>query len=248
MRRKGFIRLIIWELEEYWSFPIPEIIIFIAVFSLLGYTPAPTSFSMRYWLLENSLTRTPIFLILIVGVLFSRSLAGSIGNREMIVLLSFPVKRWHIFLSKLIVNFLMIFIIFGSILMSNIPLLALSPLEPAAYISLMILLLQLLFLSSVTIVMSLITKNGIASILTSILLLYGLEFALCDEPTPLKCFSLDGGVRIMFDYLVRVFYPLPRGGRFTYIDFILALLFPLLTSITLIISAFIYFQWIMEID
>ena len=196
--------------------------------------------------LGHSIGTVTIFSIFIVGALFSRSLAGSISKREMVVLLSYPVKRWSVLLSKFIVNFLTLFALFGAVFLFNIPILALDPLEPALYISLMILFLQLLFLCTVSMALSLTIKTETMSVLSSILLLFGFDIAATGLKPPYRYLSFTSGGGLLFDYFTGLFYG--AVSRFTFQDVVLAFSFPVLTSVLLLVLSFIYFQWIMQID
>lgn len=245
MTLRTFIRLLIWEFEEYWDFPVLEIVLFTAILSLLLY-PFHTTFSGRYSVLADILLRVPIFLIFIAAVPLSRSLAGSISRREMVMLLSLPVKRWSVFFSKFIANFFSLFTVFGGVMLINVPLLALNPLEPALYISLMILLIRILFLCTISMTISLVIKSETLSTLNSILLLYGYEFSVYALEPPYKYLSLTEGGNVMFNYLAGLFH-MPDSG-FMFQDFAVAFLFPILTSAILLVATFTYFCWVMQID
>lgn len=239
-------RFIILELEEYWNFPVFEFIVFTALIALLnGISSGIHSHIHGYGL---------IYQILIVSVMVSRSFAGSINRREIITLLSYPVKRWKLLLSKIITTLFMIFIILAFSVSLNIPLLGLSPLNPDIYVAMAIMFTQLLYLCTVAMTISIVLKNEVLSIFTFILLLFGLEFSLGTSGAPYRFFTLFGGNEVMFRYITFFLHPkqLPPFVEpklpFTFQEFTIALGYPLLTSAILLAILFAYFQWVMQID
>jgi ABC-type transport system involved in multi-copper enzyme maturation permease subunit len=91
------------------------------------------------------------------------------------MLLSYPVKREQLFLSKFIALFTVLFSIYATVYFLQIYLLVLNPFEPLFYASLLFFAIQLLLVCVITTVLSLITKNEIISILVMALMLFGLE-------------------------------------------------------------------------
>lgn len=251
MRLKSLGRLVIMELEEYWAFPVFELVLFATMVAMLNRI---STHGYRDLILYASHDVVFIFQILIVGAIVSRTFAGSIHSREVLVLLSYPVKRWGVFLSKIIANFLTIFAIFAGVGLLNIPLMGLSPLEPAVYVLIAIILVQLFFLFTVDIAISLALKNEIISIFVFILLMFGIEFFAATLGFPYRYFTLSKGSEVMFGYLTFLAHasstPSPVTGEppFTFQEFTVALTFPLLTSIFLLVISLIYFQWMMQLD
>lgn len=247
MNLKSRVRLLLLEFEEYWDFPILEIVLLATMFALLNSPIADLHLSLRMYI--------PVFLIMIVGVIIPRSFAGSLRNREIVVLLSYPLKRWSIFLSKFLVNYLMLSAIFSFVVFLDVPLLGLSPLNPEIYVAILILCIQLLFLCAVATAISLTVKNEVISVFVFILLFFGLEFSLVAFEPPYKYLTLAEGSNVIFTYLTDLItrasrppFLSPPSSKFTFQDFTLAFASPLLTSAILLIAAFIYFQWIMQID
>lgn len=172
---KQFRELIIWELEEYLAFPILEIVIVIAICTILSSPIVETSPALSFSNLLSGVKTILMFLIFVAGAIFCHSYAGSIDRGETKMLLSYPVRRRYLFLSKFAVLFTVFFIIYAGVFVLQIYLLALNPLEPLFYASLLFLALQLLLVCSMATALSLITKSEIMSILLSTLLLFGLE-------------------------------------------------------------------------
>ncbi|MEM1673366.1 MAG: ABC transporter permease [Candidatus Bathyarchaeia archaeon] len=236
MNLKSLFRLIIWELEENWSFPILEIVISAAIFSILNQPITHLEFETRYRNLISNMGITHLILILIVGAVFSRSFAGSLSRGEIKTLLSYPIKRWILFLSKFYTNFIVIFAVYVAVFSLHIPLLALSPFEPIFYVLLTSLLLHLMLLCAVAIFLSLMIKNEIISFLASILLPLGLEVIAGND----KFLSFYGRFELFFNY----FEQLTRGRlpEIAFQDVVLVISLPIFISVLLFTLSFIYFS------
>ncbi len=205
---------------------------------------ANATYSNLHWGIQNAF----LFLIFGVSAVFSRSFAGSLAKGETKLLLSYPIKRWQLFLSKFVSLFAVISIVYSSAFSIQIYLLGLSPLEPMVYVSLFGLLLQLLLFCSISVVLSFILKNEIVSILASILLLYGLESIASSGIT---YWSSAGRYKILFGYFGLFTHgELPSGFMFipTIGDVAIAIAIPLLLSVSLIIICLVYYIRLMEID
>lgn len=247
MQLRDSLKLMRWELEEYTAFPLLEVLIMVAIYSILtmplGEIDVAKSYSNLHWGIE----RVFLFLIFGVGAVFSHSFAGSFAKGEIKLLLSYPVKRWQLFLSKFTALFLVLFAVYGAVFSVQVYILSLSPFEPMFYVSLLGLLLQLLFFCSITVTFSLITKNEIISILVSILLLYGLENIVSSG----SYWSSTGQFRIIFGYFGYLTHgELPTGLMMnpTLENLALAISIPLALSAILLSASLLYFTRVMEID
>lgn len=247
MQPKIFTELMRWELEEYTSFPMLEILILVAVYSILtmpiGEILSVKSYSNLHWGIQTVF----LFLIFGVGAVFSRSFSGSFAKGETKLLLSYPVKRWQLFLSKFTALFLVLLAVYGAVFFAQVYLLSLSLFEPMLYVSLLGLLLQLVLFSAVTIVLSLTVKNEIISILASILLLYGLESMSSGG----SYWSSTGRFKILFGYFgILTHGELPSGLMTipSLEDAVAAVSIPLGLSAILLILSLLYFTRVMEID
>jgi ABC-type transport system involved in multi-copper enzyme maturation permease subunit len=239
-RPEGFFRLVIWELEEYLSFPLLEFLIFVTIFLVLSPHISSWEFVDRYQDLKRPATNLiTLFLVFIVGAVFSRSFAGSFAKGEVKMLLSYPVKRWKLFLAKFSALFLSLFALFSVILAFNLPLLALSPLEPMFYVTLLGVLLQLMFVCSITVTISLIVKKEVIAALFSIVLLFGIDVTCGD----VSYLSSSGRFDIIFNYLNPYVF---TGTIFS--EFVNAVAFPLVVSAVLFALSFVYFTYVMQID
>ncbi len=228
MSLKSFLRLCVLEIEEYWRFPIFELVLFTAVLILLNYETILSTTSLDY--------NTPILLVLIVGVVVPRSFAGSINSGETTVLLSYPVKRGSLFAAKFLVNFLLIFALFAFADSLYIPLIASGLQQPL--VNTLMLFVQILFLCATATAVSFLIKNETISAFAFILTFLGLEFSLTSAPPPYKYFTLEMGSSVIRTY----------PGLYTFQDFAVALILPLVLSGILLLATFVYFRWIMQID
>lgn len=246
---KQFHELIAWELEEYMAFPILEIIIVIAVCTVLSPTIIETSPALSYSNLLSGTQTIFLFLIFVAGVLFCHSYAGSISKGETKVLLSYPVQRGHLFLSKFIVLFTVLFAVYAGVFALQIYLLALNPFEPLFYVSLLFVALQLLLVCAISTALSVITKNEMLSILVSALLLFGLE----NVATRISLVSFTGRFTTGFAFVSQqVHGVLPPGAEFsaapTASDALLSLFVSIGISVFLFVFSYVYYTRKMEID
>jgi ABC-type transport system involved in multi-copper enzyme maturation permease subunit len=168
-------RLLVWEFEECFAFPMLEVILVIAVLTVL--TPAILEVSpvSSYVNLTSGIQAIFLFLIFITGVLFCHSYAGGISRGETKMVLSYPVQRSKLFLSKFIALFSVLSVVYIGVFALQIPLLTLNPFEPMFYASLLLVMLQLFLVCTISTVLSVVTQNEVLSILASALLLFGIE-------------------------------------------------------------------------
>jgi len=111
--------------------------------------------------------------------MFGRSFGESIEKRKLIVLLSYPVSRTRLFLTKYMTNFLMLFLIFGSALLAQgTSLFLFSGVIPSVTWSFafLYLLLEVLFVSSLMTFLALATKRFGLSILIFLVYMFGMQY------------------------------------------------------------------------
>ncbi len=248
MHAKNFVGLMRWEFEEYLSFPIFEIIVLVAIYSILNRSPIEFLAAKNYSnLLNYGIDTVFLFLIFSVGAVFSHSFAGSVAKGEIKMLLSYPVKRWQLFLSKFITVFLIFFVIYSAVFSVQIYIYSLSPFEPLFYVSLLSLFFELLLLSAITVVIAYTVKNEIISVLVSIILLYGIS----SLPVALSPLHSAGRFRILFGYFGQLSHgELPSGFMVvpSLESVVMAVAIPIIVSAILLILSYIYFTRIMEVD
>lgn len=246
MKLKNLRSLLAWELEEYMSFPILELILFTAIFSILNQPILEISPSKSYSNLHWGIQNVFLFLIFVIATVLSRNFAGSYAKGEIKMLLSYPVKRWQLFFSKFMAMFLMFCTIYGAIFSFQIYLNSINPLEPMFFISLLGMFLQILLMSSIVVAVSLIVKNEIVSILSSILILYGIDSVVVAG----SYFNATGRFKIVFGY----YGYLTHGALPTAImtfprleEVFFAFSIPIIISTLLLIISLVYFRKI-EVD
>jgi hypothetical protein len=150
-------------------------------------------------------------------------------------------------LSKITVNFLAFFAALSFAVLLNVPLLGMSFLEPAPYILIAIVSVQVLFLFALSMFISLMLKNEVISAFVFLLLMFGLEFnPIATSGGTFSNLTQIKSNNVMYQYLCSFFYPVKPP--ITVQDFGLALGFPLLVTLVLFALSFIYFQWVMQLD
>ena len=239
---KKFRRLVVWEIEEYWSSPILELVIFAAVIAALYPPLRTTDFQNRYLNLGLSMAVIFIFLMFTTGTIFARSFAGSLSKGETKKMLSYPLERASVFVSKFAANFLMLFAVFAAVFSLNIPLLALDQLEPMFYVSLAAMVIQLLFLCTTAAAVSLVTRNEVVSFMAVVMLFFGVEILGGNN----RLLSSAGRYQMLFNYFVGVTRGWSMDGNLG--EAVLSVAFPLLASAVLFAASLVYFTRFMEID
>lgn len=247
MQSKPFIQLMKFELEEYLGFPMLEIILVIAIYSIFTMPLASfnvnSSYSNLHWGIQNVF----FFSIFVISAIFARSYAGSFVKGETKLLLSYPIKRWQLFMSKFVVLFLAISIVYSGVFSVQAYLQALNPFEPMLYVSMLGLILQILLFCSIAMSLSLVIKNEVVSILAPILFLYGLE-NIVDSGS---YWSYTGRFKFLFGYFgLQTHGELPIGlmNNPSIENVVLSIIIPLVFSAVLIILSLTYFTRVMEID
>ncbi|MDR2699415.1 MAG: ABC transporter permease [Nitrososphaerota archaeon] len=249
MRFKTFCGLIRWSFEEYLRFPMIEIVIAIAIIGVLTQTTVNVYFHSNYEILPQATFLLFMFLTCSICAIFARGFARSNSKGEDKLLLSYPLKRWHLFTSKFISLFGTLIIVFFTACSMHIYLALLSPFEPMFYVGLLSLVFQVLLSAAVTITISLFTKNEAVAILSSILLLIGVESA-AGFGNYLSAQGRLGYINAYFSRFVRpdkvpiyesLFNPTKTGV-------IVVMAIPLVISLVLLIVSYVYFTRFMEID
>lgn len=247
MTHKSILTLMRWDLKEYFSFPVFEIVLFIAVFSILNTSSIVLSYKESYSNLHWGIQNMFFFLMISICAVFSRTFAGAFSKSEIKTLLSYPIKRSNLFLAKYSTMFLTLLATYASVWTLQLYIQALSPLEPMFWASILAMIPELLLLSAITVTIALVVKNELVSIFASILILYGIENLASGGNFLL--FS-TGRYKILFGYFsILTHGHLPMGIMYvpTHEDVAIAVSAPILISIILLISSMAYFRK-MQID
>jgi ABC-type transport system involved in multi-copper enzyme maturation permease subunit len=244
---KTFSRLFIWEIENCLNLPVLALIVASAILAVLVQSKAITEFSHNYSDLSTGANTIFLILTLVTCTLFSHSFAGSFGRGDLKRMLSYPVKRWQIFISKVLALNLVIFGIYASAYSMNLYINAISLLEPMFYVSLFTIFLQLLFVCAISVGISMIAKSELISIVVSFLLIFGLDntFNFDNNLTSIGRFSN------IFGYFEQITHPGSRSMGLlpvTFEQFTGSILFPLLTAVVVLGIVFVYFTRKMEVD
>jgi ABC-type transport system involved in multi-copper enzyme maturation permease subunit len=245
---KIFSRLVLWELENCLNLSTLSLIIASAIIAVLVQSVSPRGVTSSYINLYDGSSTIFLILTLVTCTLFSHSFAGSFGRGELKRILSYPVKRWQVFLSKVMGLNLIIFGVYASAYTLNLYLSSLSLLEPMFYVSLFAIFLQLFFVCAVSVGISILTKSEFMSFIASFLLFLGFDYAFNVN----SVFSSIGRFRCIFGY----FEQITRSGPYqvsprvpiTFEQFTNSVVFPLLIAIVVLVVVFIYFTHKMEVD
>lgn len=185
---KGKLReLIAWELHDNWAFPILELIIGITIIQVLSIT----SFTRGLNDVAKPFFESMLLIIVVcTAIVFGKSFGEGIEKRKFIVLLSYPVSRIRLFVSKYLANLLATFLIFGSVLLAEgISLFMFQP-DPLtrltqgrfAHVTLgfmfLYLFLAVFFASSLMTLVALAVKKFGLSILIFLIYMFGMEYWL----------------------------------------------------------------------
>ncbi len=243
---KTFSRLFLWEIENCLNLPVLALIVASAILAVLVQSKSISGFSHNYTDLTTGASTIFLILTLVTCTLFSHSFAGSFGRGDLKRMLSYPVKRWQIFVSKVFALNLIIFGIYASAYSMNLYINAISLLEPMFYVSLFTIFLQLLFVCAISVGISMIAKSELISIVVSFLLIFGL-----DNSFNSSIFSSIGRFNNIFGYFEQIIHP---GGHsvssmaVTFEQFTGSIVFPLLTAVVVLMIVFVYFTRKMEVD
>jgi len=245
MAQHRFLGLMRWELEEYLSLPLLAFLAASAIISTLSYTAfgSPTPYMSLFWGSGTVL----LILALVAGAFFARSYAGSIGRGETKLMLSYPIKRSQLFLSKFAALFTVVFAIYIPVYYLHFYLDGLSAFDPLMFLTLFGLLLELMLSCSVAVGISMVTKNEIISILATVLLLFGLDSILGYN----NLLSAQGRVFHLLQYFGEQLHgtvPMVGSPAVTANDTLLAVLIPIIAFVVLIAGSYVYFTRVMEVD
>ena len=245
MTQHKFFGLMRWELEEYLSLPLLAFLASSAILATLSYTAfgSPTPY---FSLFEGSST-VLLILALVAGAFFARSYAGSIGRGETKLMLSYPIKRSQLFLSKFAALFLVVFAIYIPVYTVHVYLDGIAAFDPMVFLTLFGLLLELMLVCSLAVGISLVTKNEIMSILATVLLLFGLDNILGYR----HILSAQGRIFYLLQYFGEQFHGTPPflgEPAVTANDTLLAVFVPIAVFVILIGGSFVYFTRYLEVD
>jgi ABC-type transport system involved in multi-copper enzyme maturation permease subunit len=246
MAQHKFLGLMRWELEENLSLPLLAFLVASAIIATMVNYHFEPPYRQYDRLFFSSGT---VFLIssLVTGAFFARSFAGSIGRGTTKVMLSYPIKRSQLFLSKFTALFLVISVIYLPVFSMHVYVDGLAAFGPMILLSMFGLLLQLMLTCSIAVGISLLTKSEVVSILATVLLLFGLDSVLGYR----HILTAQGRLFYLFQYFGNELYgklPFEAWGEVTANETLLAVLAPIAVFVVLIVGSFLYFTRFMEVD
>jgi ABC-type transport system involved in multi-copper enzyme maturation permease subunit len=243
----AFFRLVLWEFENSLSLPVLSLIVASAILAVLIQSTTIIGFSHNYGDLSTGARTIFLILTFVTCTLFSHSFAGSFGRGDLKRMLSYPVKRWQIFISKVFALNLIIFGVYASAYAMNLYINAISLLEPMFYVSLFAIFLQLLFVCAVSVGISMISKSELMSIVVSFLLIFGLDEAFDFD----AFYTSNGRFSNIFGYFEQITHPgsqIANPVPVTFGQFTDSIVFPLVTATVTLAVVFVYFTRKMEVD
>jgi len=182
-------------------------------------------------------------IIAVYSLLASISFAGEIASGNMRLLLSYPLKRRDIFFIKCLCLFFIPFIIYLGV---SLFFLLLMGQDVILYLSwykfiivLFILFIESLYVFSISIAVSLLLQNTMASFLSTLLILYGLEKISFVLPSSIKIFVPPENLRI---YVFHMFNHVQYSSTLLFYSFINMLVLSLL----LLFVSYLYFVRVYE--
>ncbi|MCL1970587.1 MAG: ABC transporter permease [Candidatus Bathyarchaeota archaeon] len=235
-------KLLVWELEGCFAFPMLEVILMGVVLTVLTPVIIEVSPAFSYNNLLSGVQPIFLFLIFIAGVLFCHSYAGGISRGETKMVLSYPVQRSKLFLTKFIALFTVLSVVYIGVFAVQIPLLALNPLEPMFYASMLLVLLQLFLVCSIATALSVVTKNEVLSILASALLFFGIESVASNR----SLVTFTGRFTAGFEFVRQYVYGIWSSVSLS--DVLVSVFVVLGVSVLLFVFSYVYFTRKMEID
>ena len=261
---RKFITLLAWELEE-----IPYLLLGTIVFSTTIYVLYPgVSHSAGSLIIGELIERDslkfkasiqdylfyPSLIIdaieplaaFLAGILFATNVARTFENKELQTLLTCPVKRTHVILSKFCVNYSILYISFAIPFLLDMILLGISSLSLDIYIWLLILAFPILFACSLAIFISVTLKMSAFSAVLPPLIYFGLSKALdtSSEKTYMLLYSKwdEKLFKAIQDWIT--LQSVPQMG----VEFLYIFLYRFLLPVLLLAFSVIYFDKILQLD
>jgi len=237
--QSSLARLTRLELDAYWGFPTVELVVFTGLLSVANRLETGSG-----QLNQGFYGFGILIQILMIGTITPRTFAGSINRREMVVLLSYPTKRWKILLSKIVVSFAVPFIALSLGVLLNTYLFGASFLTFAPYVLMLVIAIQVLYWCSLSMFISIMLKNEIVSVFVFLLFMFGLELNPLTASGQFAYLTQLRSNMVMYGSILS----LVQGSGTLSSDFGIAIGFPLLVSFALILLAIAYFEKVMQLD
>ncbi len=253
-------RLIRWELEKTFSAPLLAATLAIALYTLVpatfggsrmgGPTPSVASLLADYadtWAHQLGLSVGGSFMlsVFIFAAIASLSFSRDIASGYIKVLLSYPIGRARLFISKFFVSLIVPFLVFtvslllvGALIFPS--LFVRLPLPSMAYV-LLIMLIQMLFMLSISITLSMHIRQPIMAYLASVVALIGAQQVCNNLEEPYKYLAPTWSTGILMDYgqsSTSTFF-----GKYSANDLLMAVTGMIIVPAALLIFNVLYFKW-----
>jgi ABC-type transport system involved in multi-copper enzyme maturation permease subunit len=251
-------RLIRWELEKTFSAPLLAIILAAALYVFVPSTFGGGGFGVPsvagllagwahdwVFVLGNSVVGSYMFSVFVFAAVASLSFSRDIASGYMKALLSYPIGRARLFLSKFLVSLTVPLLVFtGSLLLVGalvFPSLFVNiPLPDMAYV-LLIMLIQMFFMLSISITVSLHVRQPIISFLVAVVALIGVQQVCNNLEEPYKYLVPTWGTGILMDY--GHFSTSSFFGMYSTNDLLMAVTGMIIVPAALLIFNLAYFKW-----
>jgi ABC-type transport system involved in multi-copper enzyme maturation permease subunit len=254
-------RLIRWELEKTFSAPMLAIMLAVALYVFVPHTfgtsnnpssgvPSVASLLggwayLWVYALGNAASGSYMFSVFVFAAVASLSLSRDISSGYMKALLSYPIGRARLFLSKFFVSLIVPFLVFticlllvGALVFPS--LFVKIPLPEMAYV-ILIMLIQMYFMLSISITVSLHVRQPIISFLASVVALIGAQQVCNNLEEPYKYLVPTWGTSILMDYgqsSTSTFF-----GMYSASDLLMAMTGMIIVPAALLIFNIVYFKW-----
>jgi len=254
-----FRTLFSWELEENYRFPIAESLIFVVIIYLIGFTSETMKIYQNldishYAYVLNALNSLSFISVFLVSFLFAKSFAGAFSSNIIKTILSYPIKRRDIIIIKFFSNLIVIYVILGALIIFDAWLAGIYLYNDNWFfvgVVLVALLINLLFLGSIAMFVSILLKNETLSILFVLFFIFGIpNFVGRFAKEFYQFFSISKSTSNIALYLLQGFYPSKAiiFNDVSYYMFIQSLSFQLGTFIILFTASLLYFVYLLEVD
>jgi ABC-type transport system involved in multi-copper enzyme maturation permease subunit len=250
-------QLIRWELEKTFSAPLLAIMLAAALYVFVpstfgGSSGVPSVAGLLagwayewVFVLGNSVVGSYMFSVFVFAAVASLSFSKDIASGYMKALLSYPVGRARVFLSKFFVSLIVPFLVFtislllvGALVFPS--LFVKIPLPDMAYV-LLIMLVQMFFMLSISVTVSLHVRQPIISFLASVVALIGVQQVCNNLEEPYKYLAPAWGTGILIDY--GHFSTSSFFGMYSANDLLLAVTGMIIVPAALLLFNLVYFKW-----
>ncbi len=267
MRRaiRRFLALMVWEFEGTNLFLLGFIVFVVTVCTLypnmvsfssggivMGEIISLSNFQVSYisdrYLLYPDRTVDVIEALVsfLAGILFASNVARGFENRELLTLLTCPVKRTYVILSKFFLNFLIVYFACSVPFVLDMLLLGISPLSFEMYVWLFLLSLPILFMCSIALFASVMLRMSASSAIVPPIIYLGLTKLLLSTNRDIYELLHSRWDEILFNILRN--WLQHSSTSLVNIELLYILIYRLLLPTLLVVLSTLYFQKMLQLD